>query len=145
VLHLPFHPNWGYLMAGAVLGYLVAAGLGLAMASVFLLTIKLDVDVVDALFGGMFVLSGALFPPTVFPAVFARIAEFVPMSPFIELMRRAVSGQMLTSFLSDLSTFQLLNRVALSAAVLFALGSVLVAFGSRQAQQKGYIDVTTAF
>jgi ABC-type polysaccharide/polyol phosphate export permease len=93
----------------------------------------------------MFVLSGALFPPTVFPAVFARIAEFVPMSPFIELMRRAVSGQMLTSFLSDLSTFQLLNRVALSAAVLSALGSVLVAFGSRQAQQKGYIDVTTAF
>lgn len=33
----------------------------------------------------------------------------------------------------------------LSAAVLFALGSVLVSFGSRQAQRKGYIDVTTAF
>ena len=145
VLHLPFLPAWGYLIAGAILGYFVAAGLGLAVASVFLLTIKLDVDVVEALFGGFFVLSGALFPPTAFPAVFAKIAEFVPLSPFIELMRRAISGKVLTSFLSGMSTFQLLGRVALSAAVLFAFGWVLVFFGSRQAQRKGYIDVTTAF
>jgi ABC-2 type transport system permease protein len=145
VLHLPFRPSWGYLAAGAALGYLVAAGLGMAMASVFLLTIKLDVDVVDALFGGMFVLSGALFPPTAFPTAFAKFAEFVPMSPFIELMRRAVSGTVLTTFLADMSTLQLLGRVAIAAAVLFALGSLLVSFGSRQAQRKGYIDVTTAF
>jgi Zn-dependent membrane protease YugP len=77
--------------------------------------------------------------------VFAKIAEFVPMSPFIELMRRAVSGMILTTFLADMSTAQLLGRVAVSAAVLFALGSLLVSFGSRQAQRKGYIDVTTAF
>ncbi|MHB8070801.1 MAG: ABC transporter permease [Candidatus Cryosericum sp.] len=145
VLHLPFHPSWGYLAAGALLGFLVAAGLGMCMASVFLLTIKLDVDVVEALFGGMFVVSGALFPPTAFPAVFAKVAEIIPMSSFIELMRRATSGQILTTFLSDLSNFQLLGRVALSAAVLFAFGSLLVSFGSRQAQRKGYIDVTTAF
>ncbi len=145
VLHLPFHPDWSYLIAGTVLGYLVAAGLGLTVASVFLLTIKLDVDVVDALFGGMFILSGALFPPTAFPAVFARIAEFVPMSAFIELMRRAVAGNVLTSFLGDSSILQLLGRVALSALILFVLGAMLVALGSRQAQRKGYIDVTTAF
>lgn len=145
VLHLPFRPDWRYLAAGAILGYLVATGLGLMMASVFLLTIKLDVDVVDALFGGMFVLSGALFPPTAFPAVIAKIAEFVPMSPFIELMRRAVSGSVLTSFLGTVSTPELLGRVALSAIVLFGIGSILVALGSRQAQRKGYIDVTTAF
>ncbi len=145
VLHLPFHPNWVFLLCGSVLGYLIATGLGLCFASFFLLTIKLDVDVVEALFGGMFVLSGALFPPTVFPPVIAKIAEFIPMSPFIELMRRALSGKVLAEFLSALSMDTLLWRVALSAAVLFAAGSVLVSLGSRQAQRKGYIDVTTAF
>jgi ABC-2 type transport system permease protein len=97
-MHLPFHPSWGFLAAGALLGFLVAAGLGMCVASVFLLTIKLDVDVVDALFGGIFVVSGALFPPTAFPPVFARIAEFIPLSSFIELMRRAISGKILTDF-----------------------------------------------
>ncbi len=145
VLHLPFHPSWGFLVAGVFLGFLVAAGLGMCVASVFLLTIKLDVDVVEALFGGMFVISGALFPPTAFPPVFAKIAEFIPMSSFIELMRRAISGKILTDFLSGLSTVQLLGNVAISAILLFGLGSLLVSYGSRQAQRKGYIDVTTAF
>jgi ABC-2 type transport system permease protein len=144
-MHLPFHPSWGFLAAGALLGFLVAAGLGMCVSSVFLLTIKLDVDVVDALFGGIFVVSGALFPPTAFPPVFARIAEFIPLSSFIELMRRAISGKILTDFLSELSTARLLGNVAVSAALLFALGALLVSFGSRQAQRKGYIDVTTAF
>ncbi|MGB9666826.1 MAG: ABC transporter permease [Candidatus Cryosericum sp.] len=145
VLHLPFHPSWGYAIAGMVLGYLVATGLGLMVASVFLLTIKLDVDVVDALFGGMFVLSGALFPPSVFPVVLARIAEFVPMSAFIELMRRSVAGSALASAYSGVLMPELLGRVALSAVIVFVMGALLVAVGSRQAQRKGYIDVTTAF
>ena len=145
VLHLPFHPDWFFLGCGVVLGYMIAAGLGMCFASFFLLTIKLDVDVVDALFGGIFVLSGALFPPTAFPLVFAKIAEILPISPFIELMRRALSGKILTTFLSTLSMDALLWRVAGSAIVLFALGSVLVSLGSRQAQRKGYIDMTTAF
>ncbi len=145
VLGLPFHMQWGYLTVGLLLGYLVAAGLGMCVASVFLLTVKLDVDVVEALFGGMLVVSGALFPPTALPAAAAKLAEFVPMSSYIELMRRAISGQALTSFLSTLSMGQLLTNVAISAIALFVLGSILVSFGSRQAQRKGYIDVTTAF
>lgn len=145
VFKLPLHPHWGLLLAGIVFGYMLAAGLGMCMASLFLVAIKLDVDVVDALFGGMFVLSGALFPPTAFPRVVAVIAEFIPISGWIEYMRRAISGRILSEYLSNLNVSQLFGRAALGAVAVFIAGSLLVAWGSRQAQRKGYIDITTAY
>jgi ABC-2 type transport system permease protein len=144
-LHLPFAPDWAVLLAGCALGYLIGSGLGMVMASLFLLTAKLDTDVVEALFGGLFVMSGALFPPTAFPPLLERIAEVVPVSGFIELMRRGVSGVQFTGFLVRVPLGSLMLRVAVGAGTVFVLGVVLVGLGSRQAQRKGYVDMTTAY
>ena len=117
----------------------------MVMASLFLLTARLDTDVVEALFGGMFVMSGALFPPTAFPPLLERIAETIPVSGFIELVRRGISGVQFTGFLASVPLESLMLRVALGAGAVFVLGVVLVGLGSRQAQRKGYVDMTTAF
>ena len=145
VLHLPFAPDWAALFLGCVLGYLIGAGLGMVMASLFLLTARLDTDVVEALFGGMFVMSGALFPPTAFPPLLERIAETIPVSGFVELVRRGISGVQFTGFLASVPLESLILRAALGAGAVFVLGVVLVGLGSRQAQRKGYVDMTTAF
>jgi len=117
----------------------------MVMASLFLLTARLDTDVVEALFGGLFVMSGALFPPTAFPPMLERIAEVIPVSDFVELMRRGISGVQFTGFLASVSLESLMLRVAVGAGIVFVLGVVLVGLGSRQAQRKGYVDMTTAY
>lgn len=137
--------NFSLLLISSVLGFVGSFGIALFFAGYYMLSIRGETSLMDILFGGLFIISGALFPPTLLPRFAYLIAKYFPLSSSIELMRFSLFGRHLSPFLADLSMKQFIGLVALVNVSAFALGIIMLWFAMRRAIRKGYLDITTAF
>jgi len=133
------------LFISFVLSFIGSFGLALMFSGYYMLAIRSETSLMDVLFGGLFIVSGALFPPTVLPKFAYIFAKYFPLASSIELMRYSFFGRNLSPFLAELSTLQLIAHVAFVNVVSFAVGLFLFWLAMRSAIRKGYLDVTTAF
>jgi len=145
VFRLTLSVNVWLLMAALVAGFIGSFGIALMFASYYLLSIREETSLMDILFGALFLISGAMFPPTILPKFGYFASLYFPLSSAIELGRFALFGRHLTTFLSGYSTFGLLSFAYAINISYFITGFVLINFALKTAIKKGYIDITTAF
>lgn len=144
-LHVPLNlveVNWPLFVVSLVIGILMLAMLGLILASITLLVAHHFFLIGEAVAGALFLFSGAIFPLDVLPVWVRPVGFIVPISYWLELMRRALVGQVAQAFptLAGFSNLQLLG-ILIGLTILFGTLSIFVfRFCDYRARESSLID-----
>lgn len=149
-LHVPLdlaRVDWPLFAVSLLLGVVMLALMGLLLAGVTLVLARHSDYLGDGVAAALYLFSGAVFPLDVLPVWLRPMGYALPVTYWLELLRRSLVGSVAQAFptLSGFSNLQLLGILA----GLTVLTGVLTAFIFRwcdwQARERGYIDRTTNY
>jgi ABC-2 type transport system permease protein len=149
-LHVPLDltkVNWSLFIVSLTVGIAMLSMLGLILASITLLVAHHFFLIGEAVASALYLFSGAIFPLDVLPAWLRPVGFAIPITYWLELMRRSLAGDVAQAFptLARFSNLQLLG-ILLGLSVLFGLISVFVfRFCDYRARERGLIDFVTNY
>jgi ABC-2 type transport system permease protein len=135
--------DWRLFVPTMAVGLVAIVAMGIAVAGLCLTTRRESWSYPEAIAGGLYLLSGAIFPPDVLPAILQPVALALPTTWWLEGVRRALLGTATPELLAGFSDQEVFLALCASTAVL-TLGSwaVFRTF-ERVARERGLIDQTT--
>ncbi len=139
--------NWTLFFASLLLGVVMLATLGLILAGLMLLLVHHMWGLGEAVAGALYLFSGAIFPLEVLPPFLRWIGYLMPLTYWLELLRRSLVGAVADAFptLSQYSNGQLFG-ILIGLTVIFGLLSFVVfRLCEHQARERGVIDVVTNY
>jgi ABC-2 type transport system permease protein len=101
----------------------------------------------EAVAGALYLFSGAIFPLEILPAWLRPIGFAMPITYWLELMRRSLIGEVAEAFptLAQFSNLQLIG-ILVGLTIIFALLSVIVfRWCNYRARELGLIDMVTNY
>jgi ABC-2 type transport system permease protein len=139
--------DWPLLLVSLALGVNMMALIGLILAGTMLLLVHHMWGIGEAVAGALYLFSGAIFPLEVLPAWLRWIGFLMPITYWLELMRRALVGQVAQAFptLSRLSNPELLGILLGLSAVFALLARFTFRWCEEKARERGLIDVITNY
>jgi ABC-2 type transport system permease protein len=139
--------NWPLFLAGLVIGVVMLAMLGLMLAGVTLLMAHHVWFLGEGVAGALYLFSGAIFPLDVLPAFLRPIGFAMPLTYWLEVLRRALVGSVAEAFptLSAFSNLQLLGILVGLTLVFMLLSIVVFRLCEHTARERGLIDVVTNY
>lgn len=139
--------DWLLFFAALGLGLVALVAMGMTLAAVTLMIANHVWFVGDAVAGALYLFSGAIFPLDVLPAWLRPVGFAMPLTYWLELIRRALLGEGAAAFptLAHLSNAQLFG--ILGGITVFFMVVAYFAFGwcDRQARERGMIDMVTNY
>jgi ABC-2 type transport system permease protein len=123
------------------------AMMGLILAGITLLIANHVWFLGEAVAGALYLFSGAIFPLEILPAWLRPVGYAMPITYWLELIRRALVGQVAEAFptLAGLSDGTLL-AILLGLTVVFGTVSIFTFRRCDQlARERGMIDMTTNY
>ena len=147
-LHVPLNlatVNWPLFIVALVIGISMLAMMGLILASITLLIAHHFFLIGEAVASALFLFSGAIFPLDILPAWIRPVGFIVPITYWLELMRRSLIGNVAQAFptLSRFSNMQLLG-ILIGLTIVFAITSIFVfRFCDYHAREQSLIDRVT--
>ncbi len=147
--------NWPLLAVALVLGLGCICILGLALGGVSFLTAKHSIGINEGMAGVFYVLSGVVFPITILPTWVQPISKILPVTYWMESVRRAVEPGVMRE-LADTSGFDVTGMggvsdltmmlyLLVSAVAFFVLSIGIFRIADHIARKKGKVDWTTAY
>jgi ABC-2 type transport system permease protein len=139
--------NWALFLTSLLIGVVMLAFMGLILAGVTLLIANHVWFIGEATAGALYLFSGAIFPLNVLPEYLRPIGFAVPITYWLELLRRSLVGSVAQAFptLARFSNTQLMV-ILLGLTALFAVLSGLVFFWCEsRAKDRGLIDMVTNY
>ncbi len=147
--------DWPLFAASILLGMSCICVLGLALGGVTFLTAKHSIGINEGVAGVFYVLSGVIFPITALPGWAQSISKVLPITYWMDSMRRALMPETMSEMnslsgmdVTGLGTFDnlfIMTFLALSAAVFFVLSIGVFKYADNVARKKGKIDWTTSY
>lgn len=137
-------PDLPLLLVVMALGLASIVGLGVALGAV---CVQLRNDAwgyPQAVAGSVFLLCGAIFPLDTLPRALQLIGAALPMTWWIEGVRRALLGTASPGLLGELSTPLLLLVLTVGTVLITLAAPTLFRIGIDRAREKGYLDRSTA-
>lgn len=137
-------PDLPLLLVVMTLGLASIVGLGVALGAV---CVQLRNDAwgyPQAVAGSVFLLCGAIFPLDTLPRALQLIGASLPMTWWIEGVRRALLGTASPGLLGELSTPLLLLVLTVGTVLITFAAPRLFRIGIDRAREKGYLDRSTA-
>jgi len=149
-LHVPIQlaqVNWPLFLLSLVMGIILLALMGLTLAGITLLLARHGDYLGDAVAGGLYLFSGAVFPLDVLPAWLRPIGYAMPITYWLELLRRSLVGSVAQAFptLSTVTNGQLLLILGGMIVLAAVIAVVTFRYCDYQARERGYIDRTTNY
>jgi ABC-2 type transport system permease protein len=152
VLGLPIHlseVNWPYLAASMVLGLLSLAMMGLLLGAATLQMARHYWSVGESVAGALYLVCGAIFPIDVLPTWLRPICYALPLTYWLESLRRAVLGsdasKEISPSLASFSDGQLLLILLAATVVCGILSLYFYRWSEHRAREKGLLDMTTHY
>jgi ABC-2 type transport system permease protein len=139
--------DWPTFFAALALGVLCLAFMGIVMG-MWTMTIRNEPWFVgDAAAAALYLFSGAIFPITILPAFLRPIGFALPMTYWLELIRRALLGPKAAAFptLAAFSNAQLFGILALITLAFGLIAMLAYRHFDRVAREKGLIDAQSNF
>jgi ABC-2 type transport system permease protein len=149
-LHLQINPlevNWGLFLISLIVGVLMLATMGLVLAGVNLLVAHHYGAYGEAVAGALFLFSGAIFPLEVLPNWLRPVGFIMPVTYWLELLRRTLVGSVAQAFptLSGFSNLQLLG-ILVGLTVVFGVVSIFAfRWCEHRARERGMLDMVTNY
>jgi len=142
--------SWPILIVSLVLGLGTLCIMGLALGGISFLTAKHGQGINEGVAGVFYVLSGVIFPITILPSWAQTWSMFMPVTYWMEAMRRGlepgvISGLGNTTGLSGLNDWSLMLVLVVSMVAFLFISVGIFRFADRTARRKGKIDWTTAY
>jgi ABC-2 type transport system permease protein len=140
--------NWPMFLAALALGVASLALMGL-IVGMWTLTLRVEPWFAgEMIAAALYLFSGAIFPITVLPRLLQPVGYALPLTYWLELVRRALLGPAgaaafpALAHLSDGQIFGILGGITLALAVLAALAFT---YFDRRARELGLIDAQSNF
>ena len=149
-LHVSFDPlqaNWPLFFLSLFIGVVMLALMGLLLAAVSLLVVRHSGFLAEGVSGVLFLFSGAIYPLEVLPKWLQPVGFAIPITYWLELMRRSLVGNVAQAFptLARFSNLQLLG-ILVGLTIVFGVVSVYVfRLCDKRAREGGLIDRTTNY
>ena len=137
-------PDLLLLLVVMALGLTSIVGLGIALGAV---CVQLRNDAwgyPQAVAGSVFLLCGAIFPLDTLPRALQLLGAALPMTWWIEGVRRALLGTTSPGLLGEVSTPLLLLVLTVGTVLITLAAPRLFRIGIDRAREKGYLDRSTA-
>ena len=149
-LHVPLDlaaVSWPLFAVSLLLGITMLCLLGLMLASITLLVAHHFFLIGEAVAGALFLLSGAIFPLDILPAWLQPIGFAIPITYWLELMRRSLTGGVAQAFptfagFTDMQLVAILSSMTILYGAAAALAFHLC---DKQARERGLIDLVTNY
>src|SRR3989441_12344624 len=93
----------------------------------------------------LYLISGAVFPVSVLPPVLRTLAQGVPLTWWLEAMRRGLLPPGAVTSFPQMTDRQVLGWFAVLAAVGMVLGWTAFTLAERRARERGVLDRESAF
>lgn len=144
-LKLPLHlqtMNWPLFLTSMALGIVMLCFLGLSVAALTLNVARHNEYIGHAVAGALYLFAGAVFPVTLLPVWVQPVAWALPISWWLELLRRSILGHEATVFaqFGTLNDGQVLTGLAVLTLLSSVISLLLFRWGDRRARELGYID-----
>jgi ABC-2 type transport system permease protein len=139
--------NWPLFFLALIIGVVMLAFMGLILAGVTLLIAHHVWFLGEAVAGALYLFSGAIFPLEVLPPAIRWIGYVIPITYWLELIRRALVGEVADAFptLQGLSNNQIL-AILVGLTLFFAVLSIFVfRWAEHRARERGLIDMVTNY
>ncbi|HLF91656.1 MAG TPA: ABC transporter permease [Anaerolineales bacterium] len=139
--------NWPLFLFALFIGVIMLAMMGLILAGVTLLIANHIWFLGEAVAGALYLFSGAIFPLEVLPVWLRPVGFAMPLTYWLELVRRALIGSAAAAFptLSGLGNSQLLGILIALTVVFGILGVYVFRKCDHLARERGMIDMTTNY
>ena len=138
--------NWLLFAVSLVLGIGALASIGLAVAGLMLLTGTASWALGDLLASALLVFSGAVFPIDVLPAWLQPIGLALPITYWLELMRRALTSTPYpTATLGAWSSQSLIAALCVLTAATTLVATAWFRWCERKARRQGLLDRSTGY
>ena len=153
--------EWGWLALYFPLGMISLLALGIMLAGVALVIARHGGSIGEVTAGCLLLFSGAYFPVDILPPVIREISLLLPITYWLEGMRRALNGGVLavtttnadgttvtepiSPILAAISNVQLLAILAVSAVLSAVIAYFFFRWVENQARERGMIDRVTGY
>jgi ABC-2 type transport system permease protein len=139
--------NWLLFFVSLIVGVIMLAMMGLLLAGVTLLIAHHVWFLGEAVAGALYLFSGAIFPLEVLPPFLRWIGYLIPITYWLELLRRSLVGSVAEAFptLENLSNTQLLGILLFLTTVFAVLGIYIFRWCEHRARERGLIDMVSNY
>lgn len=150
IFKVPIYPlkvDWLMFLSALLLGLLCLAAIGIILGACTL-TIRSEPHMLgEAVAAAMYLFSGAIFPITLLPTSLQPIGYIMPMTYWLELLRRALLGSNLSAFpmLVSYSNAELFGVLAILTGGFGLIAWIAFRFFDRMARDRGMIDAQSNF
>lgn len=139
--------DWPLFGLSMLIGLTAIVAMGIMLGS-WTLTLRTEPwGVGEAVSAALYLFSGAIFPIDILPAWLQPIGRALPLSYWLELVRRSLLGEEAAAFstFAALSNGQLLLILSGMSAGLILLAGLTFRHFDRVARERGLIDVVSNF
>ncbi len=149
-LNVPFdfqQVNWPLFIFSLILGIIMLALLGLILAGITLITARHSYFIGDVVASGLFLFTGAVFPLDVLPAWLRPVGYALPITYWLELLRRSLVGNVARAFptFSSMSNFDLILVLIITSIISSLIAIFLFKKCDHIARERGLIDMSTNY
>lgn len=139
--------NWPLFLITLLVGVIMIAFMGLILAGVMLLLVHHMWGLGAAVAGALYLFSGAIFPLEVLPPMIRWIGYLMPITYWLELIRRSLVGTIAEEFptLTQFSSAQLMAILLALTAFFSVLSVISFRWCEAKARERGVIDAITNY
>lgn len=149
VLGLPvniWRIDWLLLIVAMILGLFCICTIGIALAGISLLTARHGAGINEGVAGVFYLFCGVIFPITFLPSWGQSIALFIPITYWLEFLRRAMMPETVSiSGLVNYSAQEMTVLLLVSILLFLFLSLIILKYADFLARKKGKLDMTTAY
>jgi ABC-2 type transport system permease protein len=149
-LHIPIvfsEINWGLLVVSVIVGAIMLSLIGILLAGITLLTVRQSFFIGDVVAGVFFLFCGVIFPLELLPPALQTIGKLIPVTYWIELIRRSMVGSIADAFpiFANVTNSRLM-LILLGLTVVYGVISLIVwRVCDHSAREQGLIDWTSNY
>lgn len=137
--------NYPLLLLALMLGFLAIVALGIALAGLSLMLKRNAWVMPDAMAGALYLLAGTIFPIAILPGWLEKVSLLMPLTYWLELIRRALLGNAISALFPIASTPTIIGLFALTTALIILVCLIIFRLSEHIARERGQIDRTTSY
>lgn len=139
--------NWALLLIAMAVGLFCICMIGIALAGVSMLTAKHSMGINEGIAGMFYLFCGVTFPITFLPAWGQAVGLAIPITYWLEVVRRAILPPDLQwdSGLAAFSTGTIFLMLLATSLLFLVLSIGIFRYADRLARKKGKLDMSTTY
>ncbi|MFH2040818.1 MAG: ABC transporter permease [Chloroflexota bacterium] len=139
--------NFPLFFFSIFIGIIMLALMGLLLGSITLLLVHHSFGIAEGVAGALYLFSGAIFPLEVLPAWLRPVGFAMPITYWLELLRRSLVGNVAQAFptLAAFSNLELIG-ILIILSLIFGIAAVFAfRWCDHRARERGLIDRVTNY